>query len=124
VIDRMLDEFRRPGRLQGAGFYEYEDGARMGLWSGLREAFPPVTDPAALPRQVWAGSWSTIGFMASLIHPKEPARPGIGSTPADENTAKATYTYPPGNPSLPQASICCDARTDFGPGITTRNGRG
>jgi len=39
VIDRMLDEFDRPGRLEGAGFYEYEDGKRTRLWPGLKEAF-------------------------------------------------------------------------------------
>ena len=48
VIERMLDEFDRPGRLEGRGFYEYEEGKRTGLWSGLREAFPPVADPASL----------------------------------------------------------------------------
>ena len=49
VLDRMLDEFDRPGRLEGRGFYEYEDDKRTGLWKGLRDAFPPVADPAALP---------------------------------------------------------------------------
>ncbi|MER6408044.1 3-hydroxyacyl-CoA dehydrogenase NAD-binding domain-containing protein [Streptomyces viridosporus] len=40
VIDRMVDEFGRPGRSGGAGFYEYgEDGRRVGLWPGLREHF-------------------------------------------------------------------------------------
>jgi 3-hydroxyacyl-CoA dehydrogenase / enoyl-CoA hydratase / 3-hydroxybutyryl-CoA epimerase len=48
VIDRMLDEFDRPGKLEGKGFYEYADGKRTGLWKGLREAFPPVADPSAL----------------------------------------------------------------------------
>jgi 3-hydroxyacyl-CoA dehydrogenase/enoyl-CoA hydratase/3-hydroxybutyryl-CoA epimerase len=48
VIERMLDEFDRPGRLEGKGFYEYADGKRTGLWSGLHDAFPPVDDPAAL----------------------------------------------------------------------------
>ncbi|HEY3946734.1 MAG TPA: 3-hydroxyacyl-CoA dehydrogenase NAD-binding domain-containing protein [Solirubrobacteraceae bacterium] len=48
VIDRMLDEFDRPGRLDGRGFYEYSDGKRVGLWPGLRDAFPPVDDPSAL----------------------------------------------------------------------------
>jgi 3-hydroxyacyl-CoA dehydrogenase / enoyl-CoA hydratase / 3-hydroxybutyryl-CoA epimerase len=48
VIDRMLDEFERPGRLEGKGFYEYSDGKRTGLWSGLRDAFPPVSDPSQL----------------------------------------------------------------------------
>ena len=48
VIDRMLDEFDRPGRLDGRGFYEYSDGKRVGLWPGLRDAFPPVDDPSGL----------------------------------------------------------------------------
>jgi 3-hydroxyacyl-CoA dehydrogenase / enoyl-CoA hydratase / 3-hydroxybutyryl-CoA epimerase len=47
VIDRMLDE-GRPGRLEGAGFYNYEDGKRAGLWPGLKDAFPPVDDPSSI----------------------------------------------------------------------------
>ncbi|MET7542401.1 3-hydroxyacyl-CoA dehydrogenase NAD-binding domain-containing protein [Streptomyces sp. NPDC005507] len=39
VIDRMAEEFDRPGRSGGAGFYEYVDGKRAGLWPGLREHF-------------------------------------------------------------------------------------
>ncbi|MFI8195077.1 3-hydroxyacyl-CoA dehydrogenase NAD-binding domain-containing protein [Streptomyces sp. NPDC085942] len=40
VVDRMVDEFGRPGRSGGAGFYDYdEDGRRTGLWPGLREHF-------------------------------------------------------------------------------------
>ncbi|MGV9881376.1 3-hydroxyacyl-CoA dehydrogenase NAD-binding domain-containing protein [Streptomyces sp. NPDC003006] len=39
VIDRMVDEFERPGRSGGAGFYEYVDGKRARLWPGLREHF-------------------------------------------------------------------------------------
>ena len=38
VIDTMI-EAGRPGRLRGAGFYEYEDGKRTGLWPGLKDAF-------------------------------------------------------------------------------------
>jgi 3-hydroxyacyl-CoA dehydrogenase/enoyl-CoA hydratase/3-hydroxybutyryl-CoA epimerase len=48
VIDAMLDEHSRPGKLEGAGFYEYEDGKRTRLWPGLRDAFPPVADPSTL----------------------------------------------------------------------------
>ncbi|MEV0305917.1 3-hydroxyacyl-CoA dehydrogenase NAD-binding domain-containing protein [Streptomyces prasinus] len=43
VVDRMIDEFGRPGRSGGAGFYDYTDGRRTGLWPGLREHF---ADPA------------------------------------------------------------------------------
>jgi 3-hydroxyacyl-CoA dehydrogenase/enoyl-CoA hydratase/3-hydroxybutyryl-CoA epimerase len=40
VIDRMVDEFGRPGRSGGAGFYDYApDGRRAKLWPGLREHF-------------------------------------------------------------------------------------
>ncbi|GAA1382349.1 3-hydroxyacyl-CoA dehydrogenase NAD-binding domain-containing protein [Kitasatospora putterlickiae] len=40
VVDRMVDEFGRPGRGGGAGFYEYdENGVRGRLWPGLREHF-------------------------------------------------------------------------------------
>jgi 3-hydroxyacyl-CoA dehydrogenase/enoyl-CoA hydratase/3-hydroxybutyryl-CoA epimerase len=48
VINRMLDEFERPGKLGGAGFYEYADGKRTRLWTGLRDAFPPVADPMSI----------------------------------------------------------------------------
>ncbi|MEV4970945.1 3-hydroxyacyl-CoA dehydrogenase NAD-binding domain-containing protein [Streptomyces scopuliridis] len=47
VIDRMVDEFGRPGRSGGAGFYEYdEDGKRTRLWPGLREHFGPQAGEA------------------------------------------------------------------------------
>ncbi|MFE0576119.1 3-hydroxyacyl-CoA dehydrogenase NAD-binding domain-containing protein, partial [Streptomyces albogriseolus] len=47
VVDRVIDEFGRPGRSGGAGFYDYdEQGRRAGLWPGLRAHF---TDPAEQP---------------------------------------------------------------------------
>jgi 3-hydroxyacyl-CoA dehydrogenase/enoyl-CoA hydratase/3-hydroxybutyryl-CoA epimerase len=50
VVDRMIDEFGRPGRSQGAGFYEYEDGKRLRMWPGLAEHFAVSgADPAAVP---------------------------------------------------------------------------
>ncbi|BBY81908.1 enoyl-CoA hydratase/isomerase family protein [Mycolicibacterium pulveris] len=38
VVNKMI-ELGRPGRAKGAGFYEYADGKRVGLWPGLRETF-------------------------------------------------------------------------------------
>lgn len=38
VVEKMI-EIGRPSRLKGAGFYEYVDGKRAGLWPGLRETF-------------------------------------------------------------------------------------
>ncbi|MEU3567726.1 3-hydroxyacyl-CoA dehydrogenase NAD-binding domain-containing protein [Kitasatospora sp. NPDC036755] len=52
VVDRMVDEFGRPGRSGGAGFYEYgEDGKRGRLWPGLQEHFGggAAGDPADIP---------------------------------------------------------------------------
>jgi 3-hydroxyacyl-CoA dehydrogenase/enoyl-CoA hydratase/3-hydroxybutyryl-CoA epimerase len=66
VIDRMIDEFGRPGRAGGAGFYEYVSdqpgprssaqrpaqvaGKRTRLWPGLAEHFgDPNLDPATIP---------------------------------------------------------------------------
>lgn len=48
VINTLVDG-GRTGRLGGAGFYEYTDGKRTGLWSGLREAFNSGT--AEVPMQ-------------------------------------------------------------------------
>jgi 3-hydroxyacyl-CoA dehydrogenase/enoyl-CoA hydratase/3-hydroxybutyryl-CoA epimerase len=46
VVDTMI-EAGRPGRLRGAGFYEYdESGRRLDLWKGLAELFPSSTEPA------------------------------------------------------------------------------
>jgi 3-hydroxyacyl-CoA dehydrogenase/enoyl-CoA hydratase/3-hydroxybutyryl-CoA epimerase len=36
IIDAMVDS-GRGGRAAGAGFYDYADGKRVGLWSGLKE---------------------------------------------------------------------------------------
>jgi 3-hydroxyacyl-CoA dehydrogenase/enoyl-CoA hydratase/3-hydroxybutyryl-CoA epimerase len=47
VVDRLLEQ-GRGGRLAGAGYYDYEDGKRAGLWKGLKELFPEVADPSVL----------------------------------------------------------------------------
>jgi 3-hydroxyacyl-CoA dehydrogenase/enoyl-CoA hydratase/3-hydroxybutyryl-CoA epimerase len=39
LIDRMVDEFGRPGKAKGAGFYDYPADGRKRLWPGLREHF-------------------------------------------------------------------------------------
>ncbi|MFE6779615.1 3-hydroxyacyl-CoA dehydrogenase NAD-binding domain-containing protein [Streptomyces sp. NPDC057702] len=49
VIDRMVVEFERPGRSGGAGFYDYVDGKRAGLWPGLREHFGPADGAPEIP---------------------------------------------------------------------------
>lgn len=39
VMDRMVNEFQRPGKLDGAGFYEYPENGKPHIWPGLKEAF-------------------------------------------------------------------------------------
>ena len=43
VVAKMI-EIGRPSRLKGAGFYEYADGKRTGVWSGLAETFPVAAE--------------------------------------------------------------------------------
>jgi 3-hydroxyacyl-CoA dehydrogenase/enoyl-CoA hydratase/3-hydroxybutyryl-CoA epimerase len=65
VIDKMLEE-GRAGKLRGAGFYNYEDGKRAGLFAGLKEWFPVVDDPSTIAlkdleeRMLFAESIETI----------------------------------------------------------------
>ena len=47
VIDTMI-ELGRSSRLVGQGFYDYEDGKRQGLWSGLAEHFPVADEQPPL----------------------------------------------------------------------------
>jgi 3-hydroxyacyl-CoA dehydrogenase/enoyl-CoA hydratase/3-hydroxybutyryl-CoA epimerase len=47
VIDEMVER-GRPGRLDGAGFYEYQDGKRARIWPGLKDAYPWVDDPTTV----------------------------------------------------------------------------
>ncbi|WP_224364894.1 3-hydroxyacyl-CoA dehydrogenase NAD-binding domain-containing protein [Hyalangium versicolor] len=47
VVDAMIDQYQRKGRSTGAGFYDYVDGKRTGLWSGLAQHYtkPGYTIP-------------------------------------------------------------------------------
>ncbi|WP_010483518.1 3-hydroxyacyl-CoA dehydrogenase NAD-binding domain-containing protein [Pseudomonas sp. S9] len=39
VIDMMLNEYKRPGKAAGGGFYEYPQGAKKHLWPELKARF-------------------------------------------------------------------------------------
>jgi 3-hydroxyacyl-CoA dehydrogenase/enoyl-CoA hydratase/3-hydroxybutyryl-CoA epimerase len=39
VIDLLLNEYKRPGKAAGGGFYEYPAGGRKQLWPGLKSRF-------------------------------------------------------------------------------------
>jgi len=47
VVDTMID-LGRPSRLAGAGFYDYADGRRGGLWPGLAQHFPVAEEQVPL----------------------------------------------------------------------------
>ncbi len=51
VIDRMCDEFGRPGKKEKAGFYDYPEGAKKVLWSGLAEYFGRTDLAQPTPQQ-------------------------------------------------------------------------
>ena len=40
VVQKFVEELKRPGRRFGAGFYDYPQDAKKHLWPGLREVFP------------------------------------------------------------------------------------
>ena len=44
----MVDEFERPGKLEGAGFYEYADGKRDSAVARAARGLPAVDDPASI----------------------------------------------------------------------------
>jgi len=37
LFERMVNEFKRPGRAAGGGFYDYPAGGKKSLWPGLRQ---------------------------------------------------------------------------------------
>lgn len=41
ILDRMVNEFDRRGKVHGGGYYDYPQGGKKHLWAGLRQAFAP-----------------------------------------------------------------------------------
>ncbi|MCF3102657.1 enoyl-CoA hydratase/isomerase family protein [Streptomyces roseoverticillatus] len=87
VLDRMVEEFGRTGRSGGAGFYDYVDGKRAGLWPGLREHF--TRKDAAVPfedmkeRMLFAEALDTVrcleeGVLTSIADANIGSILGIG----------------------------------------------
>ncbi|NNM52461.1 MAG: 3-hydroxyacyl-CoA dehydrogenase, partial [Pseudomonadales bacterium] len=51
VIDRMCDEFKRPGKKEGVGFYDYPQGGKKSLWHGLQACFAHADLAQPTPEQ-------------------------------------------------------------------------
>ncbi|MEM8594461.1 MAG: 3-hydroxyacyl-CoA dehydrogenase NAD-binding domain-containing protein [Pseudomonadota bacterium] len=41
LVERMVNEFDRQGKVFGAGYYEYPEGGKKHIWHGLKEHFAP-----------------------------------------------------------------------------------
>ncbi|MFJ3610669.1 3-hydroxyacyl-CoA dehydrogenase NAD-binding domain-containing protein [Streptomyces hydrogenans] len=110
VVDRMIDDFGRPGRSGGAGFYEYADGRRTRLWPGLREHF---TDPAKQPadltelseRMLFAEALDAVrcleeGVLASVADANVGSLLGIGFPPWTGGVLQYVNGYEGGLPGF------------------------
>lgn len=101
VVEKMI-ELGRPSRLSGAGFYEYVDGKRTGLWPGLREAFksgssqPPLQD--MIDRMLFAEALETQkcldeGVLMSTADANIGSIMGIGFPPWTGGSAQFIVGY-------------------------------
>ncbi len=104
VVEKMI-EIGRPSRLKGAGFYEYTDGKRVGLWPGLRETFksgssaPPLQD--MIDRMLFAETLETQkcfdeGVLTSTADANIGSIMGIGFPPWTGGAAQFVAGYPGG----------------------------
>ena len=101
VVEKMI-EVGRSGRLKGAGFYEYVDGKRTGLWPGLRETFksgssePPLQD--MIDRMLFAEALETQkcldeGVLTSTADANIGSIMGIGFPPWTGGSAQFIVGY-------------------------------
>lgn len=52
VIRRMVEDLDRPGKRAGRGFYDYPEGGKKRLWSGLAEHWPVKAEPLSQQEMV------------------------------------------------------------------------
>jgi 3-hydroxyacyl-CoA dehydrogenase/enoyl-CoA hydratase/3-hydroxybutyryl-CoA epimerase len=112
VVDRMI-ELGRPSRLEGKGFYEYDDsGKRLGLWPGLAEAFPVAEEQIPLrdvkDRMLFAEALETAkcfeeGVIESAAAANIGSIMGIGFPPNTGGAAQFMTGYQ--DPEDPTAEI-------------------
>ncbi|MGN5731728.1 3-hydroxyacyl-CoA dehydrogenase NAD-binding domain-containing protein [Arthrobacter psychrochitiniphilus] len=63
VVDQMIETFERKGKLAGAGFYNYADGHRTGVWEGLKETYGGTAEipfQDMVERMLFAESLETV----------------------------------------------------------------
>lgn len=105
IIDRLVEEFNRKGKSSGAGFYDYADGKRTGLWPGLAEHYPAT--PNKIPfedlkeRMLFAEAIETVkcfeeGVLTSVPDANIGSIMGIGFPPWTGGVIQYIHGYPGG----------------------------
>jgi 3-hydroxyacyl-CoA dehydrogenase/enoyl-CoA hydratase/3-hydroxybutyryl-CoA epimerase len=101
VVLKML-EAGRAGRLRGAGFYDYVDGKRGSIWSGLSELFPVAEEQIPLQdikdRMLFAEALETAkcfeeGVITSAAAANIGSIMGIGFPPMTGGAAQFMQGY-------------------------------
>ncbi len=101
VVRRMI-ELGRPSRLKGAGFYDYAEGRRAGLWAGLAEEFPVAAEQPPLvdvqQRMLFAEALETAkcfeeGVVTSAAAANIGSIMGIGFPPSTGGAAQYMTGY-------------------------------
>src|SRR5246127_2970488 len=101
VVEKMI-EIGRPIHPEGAGFHEYPEGKRSGLWPGLRETFksgssePPLQD--MIDRMLFAEALETQkcldeGVLTSTADANIGSIMGIGFPPLTRGSARDIVGY-------------------------------
>jgi 3-hydroxyacyl-CoA dehydrogenase/enoyl-CoA hydratase/3-hydroxybutyryl-CoA epimerase len=110
IVDAMVQDYHRPGRAGGAGFYDYEAGRRTRLWPGLVEHFGPFR-PDAIPfddmkeRMLFAEALETVkcvdeGVITSVADANIGSIMGIGFPPWTGGVLQYINGYPGGLPGF------------------------
>jgi len=125
VLATMLDEAQRPGRAGGAGFYDYSEGRRTGLWPKLEERFGP-SSPAEdlqelIDRLLFAEALETAhclesGLLRSTADANVGSILGIGFPVWTGGAAQFVAGYPGGTAAFVARSQQLSAK--FGPRFT------
>uniref|UniRef100_UPI001C2F52A5 3-hydroxyacyl-CoA dehydrogenase family protein n=1 Tax=Streptomyces sp. GbtcB7 TaxID=2824752 RepID=UPI001C2F52A5 len=109
VIDRLIDEFGRTGRAAGTGFYDYADGRRTSLWTGLSRHF--TREGAGIPfedmkeRMLFAEALETVRCFEEGVLRSEPdanvgSLLGIGFPAWTGGVLQYIHGYPGGLPGF------------------------
>ncbi|MFD5175973.1 3-hydroxyacyl-CoA dehydrogenase NAD-binding domain-containing protein [Nocardia sp. NPDC058379] len=82
VIDSMVNEHKRSGKLGGAGFYDYVDGKATGLWDELRSIYNSQRE---LPEGVTFQDLKDRMMFAEAIETQKCFDEGVLTSTADAN---------------------------------------